>query len=137
MYWFQKRIYFKIYSDLHSCNVIYFFHVYIYNLSNILFRISAAIIGVIVLYTKYYQLIGLTLICSKSWSGAILTLTSFLMFFMSHDLMTFIRSKTRRWNRWLDHYYILHRFWGYLMFVFAIIHSICHLTGSIRMLSEK
>ena len=103
----------------------------------ILSIISSIIIGVIVLYTKYYELIGVTLVWSKAWSGGILTLTSFLMFFMSHDLMTWIRRKWNFMNSWLDHYYILHRFWGYLMTIYAIIHSICHLAGSFKILSEE
>lgn len=59
----------------------------------ILSFIFGFIISVVVYFSSYYDLIGWYLVCSKGCSLAILLVLSFLMFFISHDIMTFVRSR--------------------------------------------
>lgn len=62
----------------------------------VLFSLFAFLIfSILVPFTKYYELIGWPLVCSKGSSLAIMVTTAVLMFFMSHDLMTYCRRKFR------------------------------------------
>jgi len=96
------------------------------------------ILGTIVYFTPYYDVFGWYIVCSKGWSLAIMFTMSFLMFFISHDIMTWAR---RKWkysiSGWLDHYFMIHKFWGYLLTFYSIIHSLCHLTGSFRIIAQS
>ena len=100
--------------------------------------IFGIIFGVAVVFTSFYDEFGLYLVCSKFTSGSILFWTVILMTFISHDTMTLIRANWRcRLNSWFDHYFVIHRFAAYLVTINGLIHSICHFTGSLRIISES
>ena len=73
-------------------------------------------VAFIVSFTKFFDEFGFFLLWSRGFSVAILFTISFCMFFISHDLMTLTR---RRWKNlvagWLDHYFMIHKFCGYLL----------------------
>ena len=94
--------------------------------------------GVAVIFTPYYDEFGLYIVCSKFTSGSILFWAMTLMLFISHDLMTLIRSNWK-WKlvSWFDHYFVIHRFAAYLVTINGLIHSAWHLAGSIRIISNS
>lgn len=60
------------------------------------------------------------------------------MLFVSHDLMTYIRSNWRwKFTSWFDHYFVIHRFSAYLVTYYAMIHSACHLFGTFRIIVDS
>ena len=87
--------------------------------------------------SSYSKFIGDLVIVSKGWAGAILMAWSFLMISVSYDLLSCIRRTFKhKWLSWMDHNIIIHRFWGYVICIYAVTHSICHLFGSMRRLSD-
>ncbi|CAI2365677.1 unnamed protein product [Moneuplotes crassus] len=97
----------------------------------------AIIMGIIILFHDYFDQYGFLLLISKSCCAAIVFLMTLLLFFISHDLMTCIRRRCKNFiSGWLDHYFMIHKFCGYLITIYGIIHSICHLAGSFRVISS-
>ncbi|CAI2375561.1 unnamed protein product [Moneuplotes crassus] len=100
--------------------------------------VLGVMMGTIIYFTDYYELIGWWIICSKGSSVAILFILGICMFFISHDLMTCARRRCKNLiSGWLDHYFMIHKFCGFLLTVYSIVHSFCHLAGSLRILSGK
>lgn len=52
--------------------------------------------------------------------------------------MTLARRKCKNSiSGWLDHYFMIHKFCGYLLTFYAIVHSFCHLAGSFRIIAHE
>jgi hypothetical protein len=99
--------------------------------------VSSFTLGVILRFTKYFEIGGWFLVVSKGCTMGILLSMGFLLFFVSHDLMTVVRRRWKGWvSDWMDHYLTIHKFWGVLVTIYGIVHSVCHLTGSFRIISS-
>jgi predicted ferric reductase len=88
--------------------------------------------------SSYSKFIGPLVIGSKGCAAALLMACSFMMISVSYDLLSYFRAKWRKkCLAWLDHNIVIHRFWGYVITIYAVVHSACHLMGSIKTISES
>ena len=94
--------------------------------------------SIAVYFTKYYEYLGVSIILSRGFSFSIIASTVFVLFFISFDILTVIRSKCkgRCVLSWLDHNLAIHKFWGYLVTFYGIWHSICHICGTYVVVSR-
>ena len=99
--------------------------------------IGFAWIGTGASQSSYSQFIGPFVIISKGCAGALLWVSTFMMISVSYDLLSCVRTKWRkRCLAWLDHNIVIHRFCGYIVTIYGVIHSIFHLAGSIKKISN-
>ncbi|CAI2381024.1 unnamed protein product [Moneuplotes crassus] len=100
--------------------------------------IAFIVMGCITGSYSYSRYIGPWVIVSRGSASAILGTTGILMFFVSYDVLTYIRSKCKgKCQIWLNHNILIHRFCGYVVTFFSILHTIGHCSGSIRKFSEE
>ncbi|CAI2380621.1 unnamed protein product [Moneuplotes crassus] len=109
----------------------------LYTILTIIALISFFIMAAISSSYSYSDFIGTWVVISRGSASSILGLTGILMLLVSYDLLTYIRSKCKgRCQLWLNHNILLHRFCGYLITFFSIVHVVGHLSGSIKKFSE-
>ena len=103
-------------------------------LSFVLFGIFATV----TVFSNAYDLFGPGLIFSRGAALVILIFTMLAMFFVSYDLTTWLRRKLKgRCSTLFDFQILFHRFCGYIILTYSIIHTIGHLTGSFRGLHQE
>ncbi|CAI2376895.1 unnamed protein product [Moneuplotes crassus] len=99
--------------------------------------IFGLIFGGIIYLTHHYEVAGYGLISSKMFGSACILLISLLCLFISIDLITWFRSKFKgKCLSLLDHNLAIHKFCGHLMVIYAIFHSLSHLFGTFRHISN-
>ena len=99
--------------------------------------IGFAWIGTGASQSSYSKFIGPQVIISKGSAGALLAVSSFMMISVSYDLLSWFRARWRkRCLAWLDHNIVIHRFCGYVVTIYGVIHSIFHLSGSMIKISS-
>lgn len=88
--------------------------------------------------TTYYEKIGLPILFSRGAAGAILLLIILTLFFVAYDLQTWCRSKFCKTTLivLVDEKTRFHKFCGYLLLAYAILHSLGHLSGSMWTISS-
>ena len=122
---------FSLKSEIKRPYIRIFFIIIIFSL------IGFAWIGIGASQSSYSKFIGPYVIISKGCAGAVLSVSTFMMISVSYNLLSCVRAKWRkRCLAWLDHNIVIHRFWGYLVTIYGVIHSIFHLWGSIQKISE-
>ena len=111
-------------------NTIHFFYVI---LSLIWFAFFAYLA-----YTKeMYKFIGVNILFSRGAAWAIIVFTMIAMFFVSYDLTTCMRQCLRgRCPTLFDFQILFHRFWGYTILFYSVVHTVWHLTGTLRAIAN-
>lgn len=86
---------------------------------------------------SYYDMIGPGILVSRGAASALLALLGFNLLFVSNDLLTFLWGKVcrSRCAIFFDQKIWLHRFCGFSILFYSIMHVAGHLTGSIRSIS--
>jgi NADPH oxidase 2 len=81
---------------------------------------------------------GVTLMFSRGSALAILVFTVMAMFFVSYDVTTWVRKKLKgRCSTIFDFQILFHRFCGYVIMIYSVIHTIGHLSGTIRKIDQE
>lgn len=83
-------------------------------------------------FNPMYGVFGVGILFSRGAALAIVLLTILVLLFVSYDTMTWIRGIVccRRFHSLFDHLVLYHRFCGYMILLYSVIHSIGHLTGT-------
>jgi NADPH oxidase 2 len=75
---------------------------------------------------------------SRGSALAILVFTVMAMFFVSYDVTTWVRKKLKgRCSTIFDFQILFHRFCGYVILIYSVIHTIGHLSGTIRKIDQE
>jgi hypothetical protein len=81
---------------------------------------------------------GPGILFSRGAALSILLLTIFAMFLVTYDLTTCIQKKIKkRCSTLFDFQILFHRFSGFLITFYSIVHTIGHLTSSIKYLDQE
>jgi len=100
--------------------------------------VSFIFFAIVAYFNPMYDAFGPGILFSRGAALAILLLTMFGMFLVTYDLTTWVRNKLkRRWNTVFDFQILFHRFSGFLITIYSYIHTVGHLTGSIRALDKE
>jgi len=63
-----------------------------------------AFVGSNVYFSDHYEVFGFFLVWSRGFAGGVIITVMFLTFFISFELITWIRKKWKgRWLHWIDH----------------------------------
>lgn len=110
-----------------------------WNLTLIAFSLVLfGIFSTVTLFTDAYDLFGPGLLFGKGAALVILIFTMLAMFFVSYDLTTWLRGKLKgKWSTLFDFQILFHRFCGYVILIYSVIHTIGHLTGSYYKLNKE
>lgn len=109
----------------------------------VIFVISVFCFGLLAAVTylirrEAYDIIGYGLLASRGAALSILVLDIFSLLFVSYDMLTWVRS--HRWARrcvtLLDFNVYFHKICGYLIFVYAVIHTACHCSFTLTSFSN-
>jgi len=91
------------------------------------------IFAIIVSQYQYFKLIGVPILLSWGSAAAIFSLLTILLFLVSYDVLTCLRGSCCKRNcTIIDKKILFHRISGFLILGYAFLHTIGHLTGSIR-----
>ena len=94
--------------------------------------------AIIAFFHPMYDMFGVGILFSRGAALAIIVLTMIAMFLVTYDVTTMWRNKLKRTCSTLfDFQLLFHRFCGFLIFFYSIVHTIGHLTGSARGLSGE
>jgi hypothetical protein len=101
----------------------------------ILSFILFAIFAISTSFTDAYKVFGVTLLFSRGGALVILIFTMLAMFFVSYDVTTWLRGKLKgKCATIFDFQTLFHRFCGYVILTYSVIHTIGHLTGTFRVI---
>ena len=101
-----------------------------------IFIISAMaflLFGFVAYFNPMYEVFGFGIFFSRGAALAIIILTMMVLILVSYDTMTCIRNLScckNHFNSLFDHLVLYHRFVGYLILIYSIVHTIGHLCGS-------
>ena len=86
----------------------------------------------------FEDFMGAGILFSRGAALAIELLTASAMILICYDLLRCCRGITKnRCKGLLDHHLYYHRWAGYLILIYSLIHTVGHLTGSVRSISEE
>lgn len=91
--------------------------------------------ALLALFDPMFDMFGPGILFSRGAALAIICLTMIAIFLVTYDVTTWCRTKLkRRFSTLFDFQILFHRFWGFLITFYSVVHTIGHLTGSIRAL---
>ena len=100
--------------------------------------IAFLLFAIIAYFNPMYDMFGPGILFSRGAALAIIVLTMIAMFLVTYDATTFCQNKLKkRCATFFDFQVLFHRFCGFLILFYSWVHTIGHLTGSIRGLSKE
>lgn len=107
----------------------------------IIFLVSVlafVLFALLAFFNPMYDMFGPGILFSRGAALAIILLTMFTVFLVTYDLTTCCRNKLKkRCSTLFDFQILFHRFSGFLITFYSVVHTIGHLTGSVRGLAEE
>ena len=96
--------------------------------------------GLVAYFNPMIDVLGISLFFSRGAALAIILLTMLVLIFVSYDFMTWLRKCSccrKKMQDLFDHMVLYHRFCGYLILLYSVIHSIGHCTGTAPSIHRK